>query len=210
MGCKRSDPSVLRLGNGVVRLKYWQIPVYSSWKKKAFEKQWNLFCHLQCCYTTQGRKHPLSLLLLEQLHVANVHWFDINVSTPTKSHPLKFNYCEIFFAVPSALAKFAKDIIALRYFEGGTYCAQSYQFCSYYLRTLSNLCSEDFEWSDQWQRQLLRRTCESDLHLCNAKKYSVSLEVSNKVLILQSSERNVENHVIDLSFTSEWMTCEYP
>ena len=83
-------------------------------------------------------------------HVANIHWFDIDVSTPTKSHPLKFNYCDLFFAVPSALTKFAKvkftqNIIALRYFEGGVYCAQSYQFCSYYLRALSNLCSEDFE-----------------------------------------------------------------
>ena len=144
-------PVSLRLGNGVVRLKYRRIPVYSSWKKKtAFEKQSNLFCHLQCCYTTQGWKHPLSLLLLKQLQLANVHWFDIDVSTPTKSYPLKFIYCDLFFVVPSAFAKFAKVkfkqcIIALWYFEGGAYCAQSYQFCSYYLTVLSNLCSEDLE-----------------------------------------------------------------
>ena len=130
-------PVSLRLGNGVVRLKYWRVPVYSSWKKK---KQSNLFYYFQCCYTTQGWKHPLLLLLLKQL--ANVHWFDIDVSTPTK-YLIKFNYCDLFFEVPSALTKFAKvkftqNIIALRYFEGGTYCAQSYQFCSYYLRALSN------------------------------------------------------------------------
>ena len=36
-------------------------------KKNSFCKQWNLFCHLHCCFTTQGQKHPLPLLLLEQL-----------------------------------------------------------------------------------------------------------------------------------------------
>ena len=85
-------PVSLWLGNGIVRLKYWRKPVLILNKKKhdktkkptttkyhpASEKQWNLFCHLQCCYTTQGRKHPLPLLLLEQL--ANVYWFDVDVS----------------------------------------------------------------------------------------------------------------------------------
>ena len=42
------------------------------------------------------------------------------LTTPTKSHPHKFNYCDLLFAMPSALAKFAKvkfpqNIIALRY-----------------------------------------------------------------------------------------------
>ena len=41
------------------------------------------------------------------------------LTTPTKSHPHKFNYCDLFFAMLSALAKFAKvkfmqTIIALR------------------------------------------------------------------------------------------------
>ena len=41
------------------------------------------------------------------------------LTTPTKSHPQKFNYCDLFFAMPSALVKFAKvkfmqNIIALR------------------------------------------------------------------------------------------------
>ena len=59
----------------------------------------NLFCHLHC-YTTQGREPPLPLLLMEQ--PANVHWFDVRVPiTPTKSHPHKFNYCDLFFAMPS-------------------------------------------------------------------------------------------------------------
>ena len=58
----------LRLGNGVVGLKYWRIPVLILKRKPDSEKQWSLFCHLHCClYTTQGRKHPLLLLLLEQL-----------------------------------------------------------------------------------------------------------------------------------------------
>ena len=52
-------------------------------------------------------KHPLPLLLLEQ--PANVHWFDVRFRTaPTKSHPRKFNYCDLFFTMPSALAKFAE------------------------------------------------------------------------------------------------------
>ena len=62
---------------------------------------------IQCCYTTQGQTHLLALLLLEQL--ANIHWFDIDVSTPIKSQPHKFNYCNLFFAMLSALAKFAKE-----------------------------------------------------------------------------------------------------
>ena len=72
-----------------------------------------LFSHFHCCYTTQGRKHPLPLLLVEKS-------FDVNVSTPTKSHLHKFHYCDLFLMMPSALAKFAKvkftqNIIALWY-----------------------------------------------------------------------------------------------
>ena len=43
-----------------------------------------------------------------------------SLTTPTKSHLHKFNYCDLFFAMPSALKKFAKvkftqNIIALQY-----------------------------------------------------------------------------------------------
>ena len=79
-GCKRLDPSLLVAG----KWHSWtEILVNTGTflikkKKTAFEKQWNLFCHLYCCYTTQGWKHPLLLLLLKQL--ANVHWFNVDVS----------------------------------------------------------------------------------------------------------------------------------
>ena len=52
-------------------------------------------------------------------------------TTPTKSHPHKFNYCNLFFVMPSALAKFTKvkfmqNIIALRvYRKSFTYRFQS-------------------------------------------------------------------------------------
>ena len=53
------------------------------------------------------------------------------LTTPTKSHPHKFNYCKLFFAMPSALAKFTKvkfmqNIIALGvYRKSFTYRFQS-------------------------------------------------------------------------------------
>ena len=78
-------PVSLRLGNGVVGLK----------KKTASEKHWSLFCHLHCCYTTQGRKHPLPLLLLEQL--ANVHWFDVDVSINHTYQDPHQRICDLFF-----------------------------------------------------------------------------------------------------------------
>ena len=48
------------------------------------------------------------------------------LTTPTKSHPHKFNYCDLSFAMPSALAKFAivkftQNIIALQYISGQGY-----------------------------------------------------------------------------------------
>ena len=54
--------------------EYW---LKKKQKKTASEKEWNLFYHLHY-YNTQGRKHSLLLLLLKQL--ANVHWFDVDVS----------------------------------------------------------------------------------------------------------------------------------
>ena len=86
-------PVYLRLGNGVVGLKHWQIPVLILKKKTTVsEKQLNLFCHLHCCYTTQGWKHPLLLLLLEQ--PANVHWLDVDV---TINHTTPTNLIIAFF-----------------------------------------------------------------------------------------------------------------
>ena len=76
-----SIPVSLRLGNGIVGLKYWRIPVLILKNKTQLLKNngtYSATCHLHCCHTTQGRKHPLLLLLLEQL--ANVHWFDVDVS----------------------------------------------------------------------------------------------------------------------------------
>ena len=57
-------PVSLWLGSRVVRLKYC---THLEKNKPASEEQWNLFCHLHCCYPTQGRKHSLPLLLLKQL-----------------------------------------------------------------------------------------------------------------------------------------------
>ena len=58
----------------------------------------------------------------EQL--ASVHWFVINVSVnyTYQEPPYKFNYCDLFFVMPSALVKFTKvkftqNIIALRYLQ---------------------------------------------------------------------------------------------
>ena len=113
VSCKHSDPSVLAAGKS----RCWTEIVANTGThlNPASEEQWNLLCHLHCCYTTQGRKHPSPLLFLKQL-------FHCPLTTPTKSHPHKFNYCDLFFAMLSALAKFAKvrftqNIIALRYFE---------------------------------------------------------------------------------------------
>ena len=74
VGCKRSDPSVLAAG------KWRSQPeiLANTGTDLEKKKQWILFCHLHCCYTTQGQKHPLPLLLLEQL--ANVHWFNVDMS----------------------------------------------------------------------------------------------------------------------------------
>ena len=93
-------------------------------KKTASDEQWNLFCHLHCCYTTQGRKHPLPLLLLKPTFIGRRQMCPL--TTPTKSHPHKFNYCDLSFAMPSALAKFAivkftQNIIALQYISGQGY-----------------------------------------------------------------------------------------
>ena len=83
----------LRLGSGVVGLKYWRIPVLvlkkkknkKKNKKKSFWKTMELILPpLHCCYTTQGRKHPLPLLLLEQL--ANSSTSTCPLTTPTKNH----------------------------------------------------------------------------------------------------------------------------
>ena len=51
MGCKCS---ALRLGNGIVGLKYWQIPVLILKKNSASKEHWNLFCCLHCCYTVES------------------------------------------------------------------------------------------------------------------------------------------------------------
>ena len=77
-------PVSLCLGSCIVGLKYR----YSSWKEQYPEEQWSIFCHLHCCYPTQGRKHPLPLLLLVGLMSM------CPLTTPTKSHPYKFNYCD--------------------------------------------------------------------------------------------------------------------
>ena len=80
-GCKHSNLSVLAAG----KWHSWtEILVNTGThlkQKKAlnFRRTMNLFCHLHCCCTTQGRKHPLLLLLLEQ-QPANIHWFNVNVS----------------------------------------------------------------------------------------------------------------------------------
>ena len=71
VGCKRSDPSVLATGKWRSRTE----------KKYRFQK--TLIGAYSATFTvviatTQGRKHPLLLPLLEQL--ANVHWFDFGVS----------------------------------------------------------------------------------------------------------------------------------
>ena len=64
------NPVSLWLGNGVVRLeKKTQLPKNIGAYSATFTV---------VIATTQGRKHPLLLLLLEQL--ANVHWFDVDVS----------------------------------------------------------------------------------------------------------------------------------
>ena len=62
----------LWLGNGVVGLE--------KKEKKQVPKSIGAYSAIFTAViaTTQGRKHPLLLLLLEQL--ANVHWFDADVS----------------------------------------------------------------------------------------------------------------------------------
>ena len=108
-------PVSLRLGNGVVGLKYWRIPVLILKKKISFWKTMELILPPSLL---QGQKCPLLLLLLGQ--PANVHCSTSTcpLTTPTKSHPHN-----LFFVMPSALAKFAKvkftqNITALRYMPG--------------------------------------------------------------------------------------------
>ena len=87
-------------------------------KKKQLLK--NLFCHLHCCYTTQGLNiHYCCFSWNSQLMFIG-STSTSPLTTPTKCPPHKFNYCDLFFAMPSALTKFAKvkftqNIIALRY-----------------------------------------------------------------------------------------------
>ena len=39
------------------------------------------------------------------------------LTTPTKSHPHKFNYCDLFFAMPSALTKICKSKVHARHYS---------------------------------------------------------------------------------------------
>ena len=93
---------------------------YSSWTKQLLKNNWTYSVTFTVVIL---HKHPLTLLLLEK--TANVHL--CLLATPTKSHPHKFNYFDLFFAMLSALAKFAKvkftqNIIALRYTRSITMC----------------------------------------------------------------------------------------
>ena len=110
-------PVSLQLGNGVVGLKYRQIPEIILLKKQLLKNNGIYSTTFHCCYTTQGWKHPLLLLFLEQLAMFIGSTLRCLLTTPTKSHPHKFNYCDLFFAMLSALAKFRKvtqNIISLR------------------------------------------------------------------------------------------------
>ena len=113
-GCKHSNPSVLVAGKWHSRTEILantstHLEKKQKQKKAASEKQWNLFCHLHCCYTTDW-KHPLLLLLLVQL--ANVYWFDLNVSV---NHTYQEPPSQASALAKYAKVKFTQNIIALWY-----------------------------------------------------------------------------------------------
>ena len=105
-------PVSLRLGRRVVRLKYWRIVVLMLNKKKA-NKETQL---LKNNGTYSATFTVIILHRARNIHYRCFSWnsqltFIVSTSTclsttPTKSHPHKFNYCDLFFVMPSALAKF--------------------------------------------------------------------------------------------------------
>ena len=75
-------PVSLRLGNGTVRLKYWRILVLilkkKQKKKTASEKMELILLPSLMLYYTRLETSIVLLLFLEQ--IANIHWFDVDVS----------------------------------------------------------------------------------------------------------------------------------
>ena len=73
--CNCSDPSVLVAEKSRSQTEIlMNTGTHLKKKNAASEEHWNLLYCLHC-YTIQGQKHPLQLLLLEQ--PANVHWFSV-------------------------------------------------------------------------------------------------------------------------------------
>ena len=94
---------------------------YSSWKKTTASGTYSA-TFTYCCYTTQGRKHPLPLLLLEPASNVHLSMSTCPLTTPTKSHPHKFKYCDPSFAMPSALVKFTKVKFHAKHYSIMVFC----------------------------------------------------------------------------------------
>lgn len=112
--CNHSNPSVLVAGKLHSQTKILA-NTGTHLEGKQLLKNIGTYSAIYTCYTSQGRKHPLLLCLLEQ--AANVHWFEqphLPRATPTS----QLNYCDLFFAMLPALANFTKvkftENIALR------------------------------------------------------------------------------------------------
>ena len=104
------------LGSRVVGLKYW----YSSWKKtknnnNSFWRKMELILPPSLLlYYTRPKTSITSACFSSNSYIGSMSTCPL--TTPTKSHPHKFNYCHHFFVMPSALTKvkFTQSSIALQ------------------------------------------------------------------------------------------------
>ena len=120
--CNHSDPSVLAAGKSRSRAKILVLVLNktnnnnnnnnSFWRKMELILPPSLLL-----YYTRPKTSITSACFSSNSYIGSMSTCPL--TTPTKSHPHKFNYCHRFFAMPSALAKFAKvkftqNSIALR------------------------------------------------------------------------------------------------
>ena len=100
-------PVTLWLGSRVVGLKYWRIPVLVLKKKQNRKMELILPPSLLLYYTRPQIFHYCHFSWNCQLSfICSTSMCTLTI--PTKSHAHKFNYCDLFFGMLSALAKLAQ------------------------------------------------------------------------------------------------------
>ena len=119
--CKRSDPSLLAAGK------------WCSWTEILANTSTQLEKKNSVLTNNGTYSAAFTVVILHKARNIHYHCFSWNsqvtfigststcpLTTSTKSHPHKFNYCDLFFAMLSVLTKFAKvkfmqNIIAFYY-----------------------------------------------------------------------------------------------